>query len=86
MIDWQEMKYREVFDTVYSTTSYRRRSDSSFSIKDLERLLASLYVNDGNDQCGRGGVGDIVSQATIAAHEQVFMEWKRELASARSGD
>jgi len=58
--------------------------DPNFTIKDLERLLTALYVNDGNDQGGRGGVGDIVSQATIAAHEQVLFEWKRELTAPKS--
>lgn len=85
MLEWQEKKYHEVFDNVLSTTRYRRLKDPDFSIKDLERLLATLYVNDGNNQGGRGGVGDIVSQATIAAHEQVLLEWKRELALPKSG-
>ena len=84
MLEWQEKKYHEVFDNVLSTTRYRRLMDPGFTIKDLERLLTALYVNDGNDQGGRGGVGDIVSQATIAAHEQVLLEWKRELTAPKS--
>lgn len=79
MTEWREQKYKEVYDTVYATTRYRIMVDPSFTIKDLERLLATLYVNDGNDQGGRGVVADIVSSATIAAHQQVLLEWKREL-------
>jgi hypothetical protein len=79
MTEWEERKYREVYDTVYATTRYRIKVDPNFTIQDLERLLATLYVNEGNDQLGRGVVGDIVSSATIAAHQQVLLEWKREL-------
>jgi hypothetical protein len=83
MIDWQQEKFDEIFDNVYATTKYRRHIDPGFSIKDLERLLAALYVNDGNDQGGRGKVGDIISAATIAAHEQVLAEWKNDLESGK---
>ena len=80
MLDWEQNKFDEIFDNVYATTKYRRFMDPSFGITDLQRLLKSLYVNDGNDQGGRGKVGDIVSAATIAAHEQVLAEWKNETA------
>jgi hypothetical protein len=79
MTDWQEEKFTEVFDNVYATTKYRRFLDPGFGIEELERLLKALYVNDGNDQSGRGKVGDIISAATIAAHEQVLAEWKNDL-------
>lgn len=81
MTEWQEKKFDEIFENVYATTKYRRFIDPGFGIRDLERLLATLYVSDGNDQGGRGGVGDVISSATIAAHEQVLAEWKRETAS-----
>jgi hypothetical protein len=84
--DWREKKFEEVFDNVYATTKYRRLLDPAFGIKDLERLLATLYVNDGNDQGGRGGVGDVVSAATIAAHEQVLAEWRKDLAGTTIRD
>ena len=79
MSDWEEKKFGEIFDNVYATTKYRRFLDPGFGIKDLKKLLASLYVNDGNDQGGRGKVGDIISAATIAAHEQVLAEWEKDL-------
>jgi len=78
MLDWEQKKFDEIFDNVYSTTKYRRFMDPSFGIKELRRLLESLYVNEGNDQGGRGKVGDIICAATIAAHEQVLAEWKKE--------
>lgn len=81
MTEWQEKKFDEIFENVYATTKYRRFIDPGFGIRDLERLLATLYVSDGNDQGGRGGVGDVISSATIAAHEQVLAEWKSETAS-----
>ena len=78
MVDWEQEKFNEVFDNVYATTKYRRFLDPAFGIKELRKLLETLYVNDGNDQGGRGKVGDIISAATIAAHEQVLAEWKNE--------
>jgi hypothetical protein len=78
MVDWQEEKFNEVFDNIYATTKYRRFIDPKFGIKELRRLLETLYVNDGNDQGGRGKVGDVISAATIAAHEQVLAEWKND--------
>jgi hypothetical protein len=86
IIEWQDKKFQEVYDNVYSTTKYRRIIDPSFTLQDLRNILNTLYVNDGNDQGGRGEVGDIVSSANIAAHEQVFVEWKKELSSARCAD
>ena len=77
--DWQQEKFDEIFENVYATTKYRRHLDQNFTIKDLQRLLETLYVSDGNDQGGRGKVGDIISAATIAAHEQVLAEWKKDL-------
>ncbi|MDR1180341.1 MAG: hypothetical protein LBK44_07525 [Spirochaetales bacterium] len=78
MADWEDEKFNEVFDNVYATTKYRRLLDPGFSVRDLESLLETLYVSDGNDQGGRGRVGDIISAATIAAHEQVLAEWKND--------
>ena len=79
MADWEEQKFNEIFDNVYATTKYRRFLDPGFGVKELKRLLADLYVNDGNDQGGRGKVGDITSAATIAAHEQVLAEWENDM-------
>ncbi|MCL1818340.1 MAG: hypothetical protein FWG35_05360 [Spirochaetaceae bacterium] len=79
MADWEEQKFNEIFDNIYATTKYRRFIDPGFGVRDLRRLLEALYVNDGNDQGGRGKVGDIVSAATIAAHEQVLAEWEKDL-------
>jgi hypothetical protein len=79
MVDWEEEKFNEVFDNIYATTKYRRFLDPDFGVKELQGLLETLYVNDGNDQGGRGKVGDIISAATIAAHEQVLAEWKNDM-------
>jgi len=35
-------------------------------------------VLDGNDWIGRGELGDIISQATIAAYELFIHQWKNE--------
>ena len=78
MDGWEEQKFNEIYDNVYATTKYRRFMDPRFGVKELKRLLADLYISDGNDQGGRGKVGDIVCAATIAAHEQVLAEWEKD--------
>lgn len=59
--------------------------DPVFSIEDAERQLSHLYILDGNDWLGRGELGDIVSQATIAAYELFIHEWKVEIGGEHGG-
>lgn len=78
MTDWQTEKYREVFDGQLQGLKRRREIDPEFSIEDAERQLNELYRLDGNDWLGRGALGDIISQAIIAAFELFIHEWKAE--------
>ena len=78
MADWRDQKYIEVFDGTLNGLERRRAVDPAFSIEDVENQLVHLYVLDGNDWLGRGVLGDIVSEATIAAYELFIEEWKIE--------
>ncbi|HOE76889.1 MAG TPA: hypothetical protein PLX63_09545 [Rectinema sp.] len=78
MADWRDQKYIEVFDGTLNGLQRRRAVDPAFSIEDVENQLVHLYVLDGNDWLGRGVLGDIVSEATIAAYELFIEEWKIE--------
>lgn len=80
--DWQDAKNKEVFESTLRGLERRRKSDASFSLADAESALSHLYILDGNDWLGRGELGDIVSQATIAAHEHFIAEWRKELPNA----
>ena len=78
MADWRDQKYIEVFDGTLNGLRRRRALDPAFSIEDVENQLVHLYVLDGNDWLGRGALGDIISEATIAAYELFIEEWKIE--------
>jgi len=77
--EWQAVKYREVFDEETRGLSRRRNSDPNCKIEDLEGILKNLYIMDGSDWLGRGGVQDIIMAATIAAYELFISDWKAEL-------
>lgn len=78
MAEWHDEKYREVFEGTLTGLQRRRSVDPNFAIEDAENQLSHLYILDGNDWLGRGELGDIVSQATIAAYELFIHEWKSE--------
>jgi hypothetical protein len=40
--------------------------------RDIERMLHTACVNEGNDWLGRGGLYDATQSATIAAYEHVL--------------
>ncbi len=85
MAEWHDEKYREIFEGTLNGLQRRRSVDPEFAILDAENQLAHLYVLDGNDWLGRGELGDIVSQATIAAYELFIHEWKSELGGNNVG-
>ena len=78
MAGWQDEKYREIFEGTLNGLQRRRALEPKFAILDAENQLTHLYILDGNDWLGRGELGDIVSQATIAAYELFIHEWKAE--------
>lgn len=78
-IDWEEKKYQEVFDDETRLLVRRRAADSSCSIDDIQGILDSLYVLDGNNATGRSCVQQIELSATIAAYEAFIYQWQKEL-------
>ena len=78
---WQQHKYDEVFEHTCAHIRRRRQLDPGFGIEQLEGLLQSEYVSQGNDWDGKGTIQHIVQAATIAAYELVMAEWRRELGA-----
>jgi len=72
--EWQDIKYREVFEQETRGIERRFQSDPSCKKEDLQATLRNLYIMDGADQGGRGSLQDIVMSATIAAYEQFIAE------------
>jgi hypothetical protein len=75
--DWQDAKYAEVFEDEIRGLERRRLHDTSFTPHDLEMQLKQQYIIAGDDWEGRGVLGNIVINATIAAYEYYAAEWKK---------
>jgi hypothetical protein len=79
--NWQERRYREVFEEVCRFVEYQQLTNPDFTIEQLEQLLEKACIREGNDWVGRGMVSHIADSATIAAYEHMLVEWRNELAS-----
>jgi len=84
-VDWKDAKYNEVFEQELRGLQRRRSSDPGFTVADLEKVLEQLYLQDGSDWLGRGGLGDVIMAATIAAHEFFISQWKSEKPGISGG-
>ncbi|WP_373897347.1 hypothetical protein ACER0A_013605 [Haloimpatiens sp. FM7315] len=76
--DWEQSQFDRIFDDVYENLKAQRELVSTYSIKELESFLETLYVSNGNDWEGRGSVSQIKNNATIAACETFLAEWREE--------
>ena len=76
--EWRDRKYAETFEDELRRLERRRASDPGCTIADLEGILKNMYIMDGADWGGRGGVQDAVMAATIAAYEHFIASWRAE--------
>jgi hypothetical protein len=76
--DWQDVKYTETFEEELRGLERRRAADPRCTLSDIEGTLKNLYIMDGADWGGRGGVQDMTMAATIAAYEHFISRWKAE--------
>ena len=83
-VDWQNIKYNEIFEEELRGLERRRNYENNCSIKDLEAVLDALYIMDGADGSGRGDVQDISMAATIAAYEHFIAQWKTQKVCPQS--
>lgn len=74
-MDYREKIYEDTFSNVCKEMRHRRQNDPQFSKEELEGVLRSLYVDQGNDWVGRGEVRDLINEATISACELILSEW-----------
>jgi hypothetical protein len=77
--EWQDVTYRGTFEGELRGLQRRRETDPALTVEDIEGTLKHLYIMDGSDWLGRGGVGDLTMAATIAAYEQFIAGWKAEI-------
>jgi len=74
--EWKDIAYDGTFETTMRSLERRRSDDAAFTVEAARGVLKHLYIQDGNDWVGRGGLQDIVMQATIDAYEQFITEWE----------
>ena len=86
VLDWEEEKFNNEFESTILQVENLRRIDPSFTIESLRSKLESAYVHDGNNWTGRGSVGDISHEAVIAAYEQYLARWEKELAESENNE
>ena len=67
--EWQDNKYREIFEQELRGLERRLKVDPSCTVENLKGILRNLYIMDGADLGGRGGVQNTINSATIAAYE-----------------
>ena len=79
---WRDEMYERVFGEETRALERRFAADALCSIEDIENQLKYLYMREGNDQEGRGAVGDIMLAATIAAFERFICAQKTARAKA----
>jgi len=73
--EWQDVKYKEIFDQETRGLIRRQQSPAGISADELKGTLKNLYIMDGADQGGRGPLQDIIMSATIAAYEKFLFDF-----------
>jgi len=76
---WDEETYNRVFDDICDYVEKRKQDDSNFTIRELQQMVNEAYVRRGMDWIGKGHLQFVIESATIAALEQKFVEWKKQL-------
>jgi len=76
--NWPQRRYEAAFEETCTRLAIRRKTDPTFTIEELEGLLHTAYVAEGNNWTGRGAVHEITQSATIAAYEHTLAEWRAE--------
>jgi len=83
-IDWIDVEYNKVYQEELRGLTRRREHDKTLTIEELQGILDSLYIIDGNDQDGRGALGDTTVSAQIAAYEHFIHQWLAEKDTSNS--
>jgi len=75
---WEEDRYNSVFESTCNTLERRLQHEQDFTVEQVESMLQALYIREGNDWTGRGITADITLSATIAAHQHVLVQMKKD--------
>lgn len=73
--EWEETMFNRIFDNVFAMTVSRLENDKSFTKDDVRVQLEDLCILEGQDQYGRGRVGDLDIEASIAAFQHILQNY-----------
>ena len=73
--NWQDRLHEEVFEATLAQLARRRELDPAFTLAELQGLLETAYIAQGNDWVGRGEVHEVTTAAEIAAYEAMLANW-----------
>ena len=76
---WDEETYDNVYEDIRAYIEKRKQDDKTFNIIELKKMIDEAYVKRGMDWIGKGPVQFIIESATIAALEQKYVEWKKQI-------
>lgn len=76
---WDEKTYDHVFDDICLYIEKRKQDDDNFTIDELKQMIDEAYQRRGMDWIGKGHLQFVIESATIAAFEQKFVEWRKQL-------
>lgn len=79
-LNWQELHFNKIFEETYTSLKYSIENSQDYSSEQLKGFLQNLYMNQGNNQLGRGEAMDISIDAQIAACEALLAEYKGSLS------
>ncbi|MDZ7725488.1 MAG: hypothetical protein U5R06_22355 [candidate division KSB1 bacterium] len=77
-MDIKEQQYRDTYHTSLEQIRQKRKRDPLFRPADLENLIETELINEGNDWVGRGELFHITQKARIAAYEVALEEWMQD--------
>ncbi|MCL2519693.1 MAG: hypothetical protein FWE37_01635 [Spirochaetaceae bacterium] len=74
--DWEDVYYDKIYSSILNTIYERRKIDVAFTKAELNRQFRDICILEGLDYHGRGRVGDLNIEATIAAMQHALAEWE----------
>lgn len=77
---WEELHFNKIFEETYNSLKFAIENSSNYTVENLKGLLQNLYVQQGNNQLGRGEAMDISINAQVAACEALLAEYKGRLS------
>lgn len=79
MDNWEEICYNSVFEDTYNSLKQTIKNNPDYDAKNIISLLENLYIQQGNNQLGRGEKMNITIEAQIAACEAILAEYNGKL-------